>query len=212
MKCFQPVVNSSAISHSSRLTAGLRLAVLASALLFTAVGCFDSENPLSEVREGRVDRRLYGTWYWKAGGESGYLHVGNVGGGRKIRIVVIDFSRTWRLKSEEYPAHGSVVDGVYYLNIHRPDEKSGRLRYMLVKYEFKDGALKYYSLDREATGRDIAAGKISGDKKDGTISAPTAELRRYLAGHQQTLFRRFMILKRVELPESPLVTEKGPRS
>lgn len=202
MYCINP------LSQLSRRAAFAGAVSLWLVFALSTAGCYDSENPISKPQKEAIDKRLFGTWYWKKGKKSGFLHIGHTGHEPSLRIITIDFSSSGRLKGEEYRAHGSVVDGVRYVNIHRPIKKSGKTHYILIKYEIADGKLKYYKLDSTPVLRDIKAGKISGDEK-GNITASSEDIRRYLAGRHQELFKRFVLLKRADLPESPLLSEKG---
>jgi len=69
-------------------------------LVVSLLGCVPySDNPLTNPSEQSIDSSILGTWFWKDGAETGYLHIGIIDEESKLlRLIMLDFDKDGRFR------------------------------------------------------------------------------------------------------------------
>lgn len=176
------------------------------AILIT--GCVPlSDNPLTDRDKENMDSSLYGTWYWKAENESGYLHIGLDHGSKLLRIVMLDIDKQAELELSEFLGHTSVLGENKYLNLKEVSlaNKAGS-GYLFVKYDTQGDVVAISILGNNTVKKAIEEGKLKGHviKNKWSSSVRVTEdqekLQRFILENDTELFRETNYLRRIELP------------
>jgi len=177
------------------------------AILIT--GCVPlSDNPLTDPDKENMDSSLYGTWYWKAKDESGYLHIGLDHRSKLLRIVMLDIDKQAELELSEFLGHTSVLGENKYLNLKKVSlaNKTGS-GYLFVKYDIQGDLLAISILGNNTVKKAIEDGKLKGQvtKSKWSSSVRVTEdqekLKRFILENDTELFRETNHLHRLELPD-----------
>ena len=98
---------------------------ITSFLLVLIAGCIPySDTPLTDPHKEPMDTALYGTWFWRDGNETGYVHIGLDKESRLVRVIMIASSAAWAQghgNSDEIEFLYGFLEGPYYLIGRLPD-------------------------------------------------------------------------------------------
>jgi hypothetical protein len=191
--------------------ATLRSVALLSLLALAAAlgGCkVDGVNPVVPLASAQADTALYGAWRFREKDELTYVHIGpdfalgDAKEGQPMRIVIVDHKRNG-LTEEDYVAYGARAGRHRFLSVAQ-EEKGRREGYLYVRYALLDGnAIRFATVNQEALGAAIKAGRIKGTVRGEGLSAETvitadpAETAAFLAAAGDDLFNPPVVLRRV---------------
>lgn len=174
-----------------------------------AGGCDDSAVPLSEPEQARADQGLVGIWRHKNSDETGYFHLGLLGGEAPkglLRVLTVGWSNDGELHDPgQALAFSTTLSGASYLNVVNVEaEQLKKVRetgwqpdlfdaYFILKYRVEGDVLLLWPMDREAKRRAIEAGSIKGEIKEGLVprvrfTDASENLRQLLAAEGDKLF------------------------
>jgi len=117
-------------------------------LVVSLLGCVPySDNPLTNPSEQSIDSSILGTWFWKDGAETGYLHIG----------IIDEESLS---EASEFSGHTSSLEGNKYLNLSPANEPPG---YIFVKYNVNQELLGISMIITDAVEKGIDNGSLNGE-------------------------------------------------
>ncbi len=176
-------------------------------ILFFLPGCVPSSmNPLSPAEKGGVDEALLGSWWWhdKESGP-GFLHVGRSSDGKRMEMVMLEFTERGEIKFERYRGFSTTLDGHRYLNILDPKPPSPDSSYLIIHYTLDGQRLGLALMKEQVVEKAIADGRIQGRIEDrrffskAVITAPSGELRRFVTANRGRLFDKMNYLTRLSV-------------
>lgn len=168
-----------------RMPKSLLLTVALLCPLFTS--CVDSDNPLTNPEQAKVDTNLLGTWRLKTKAGTEYYHVGKAGEkfpDGMLRIIITHFDDDGVLSKpncDDTLAFTTNLGDNHFLNITGLDaEKAKTLAkynwkpsmaegYFIYKYEVKGDKVEVAAIDRKIKEETIQAGKIKGIIDDNKV-------------------------------------------
>ncbi|NIU82151.1 MAG: hypothetical protein GWN64_01425, partial [Candidatus Thorarchaeota archaeon] len=93
-------------------------------------------NPISDVRDAYLDKRLIGTWVAEDEKGKDFLHIGK---GVKNRIKFVSQERASDYKIDILQMFVSKIDDRTFLNYELTEDESKKvLGYMFLEYEIRD--------------------------------------------------------------------------
>ena len=139
-------------------------------------------NPISDVRDAYVDKRLIGTWVWQDEEGKEFLHIGK---GDKNWMKFISQEKARNYATEEIQMFASKVDDRTFLNFEYTEDESKKvLGYMFLEYEIRDeDCLVFYEIDwefvRKAVENKTFLGRI-GSEDEVIVLANSSEIRAFI--------------------------------
>ena len=192
----------------------LRNLSLMLAILISLCSCFDIwVNPISDVKDAKIDERLIGTWLRKnESDDETMIHIHEID---QHSVYLYSVTPKSICDPNYVEAHVSEVDGRTFLNWRTFDCSTKEFsRYWIIEYEFNgENEMTFYLTDydfvREAIRNKRLSGKvINGDTIDvvGTIvvTATSLEIKEFIKNSpKEELFYRDdpPIFKRFERPK-----------
>ena len=192
------------------MTAMRPLVLLCLCLVGAALGgCkVDTVQPVVPLAEARDDAALHGVWRHREKDEVTYVHIGaaavigDVKEGQPLRLVMVDHKPAG-VDVEAYVAYGARVGSQRYLSVVQ-EENGRREGYLIVRYRVVDrNAVRFSTVNAEALGAAIRAGRIQGTVRgeglsaETTITAEPAAIASFLATAGDGLFNAPVLLRRV---------------
>ena len=189
-------------AYRSRILPGLAM------LRFLLSACVpQAERPLTEPYEQPLDRSLLGSWFWRHGSETGFLHVGLDFRSGLLRLVMLDFNRDSELEVSEFVGHTSILGAHRYLNLKWLRPEDGITGYLFVQYRREHDALAISIADSRVFEEAVEGGVLQGvlkpkNKLFGSvrITAAATELQRFLMENDDRLFPEYQRVRRLPLP------------
>jgi hypothetical protein len=172
------------------------LLILASSCVFLT-SCVDSDNPLSDPKEAKADKELFGVWrFEEPGGEVTYYHVGAAGkdfpaGVMRVKAVRHEANGVLpHPDNDDLLAFATTLGNNRYLNVTGlPEEAMKKMQksswepslaegYWIFKYEIRGDKLVIAGMDPDQKEAAIKGGKIKGsiDGKNVRITDTTENL------------------------------------
>ena len=139
-------------------------------------------NPISDVRDAYVDKRLIGTWVAKDEEGKDFLHIGK---GDNNRMKFISQEKASNYATEEIQMFVSKLDDRTFLNFEYTEDESKKvLGYMFLEYEIRDeDYLVFHEIDwqfvREAVENKTLLGRI-GSEDEVIVLANSSEIRAFI--------------------------------
>lgn len=180
---------------------------ITSFLLVLIAGCVPySDTPLTDPHKEPMDTALYGTWFWRDGNETGYVHIGLDKESMLARVIMIELDGEGKLEVSEFTGHSSSVGHNKYLNLKwvRPSSKTSG--YMFVKYQVEGDSLGVSLSASEVFERAVRNGSLKGTvEKDKTFSTvhiteEQGKLQQFIRENDGELYKEIYYLHRFYLP------------
>lgn len=179
--------------------------LLVGIIVVSFLGCVvHSDRPLTDLGEQDIDSSIIGTWFWKDGKETGYLHIG-LDEDSKLRIVMVDFDKDGELETSEFSGHTSSLEKNTYLNLRPKNDAGG---YMFVKYCVREKTLGIALISMDAVEKAINNGSLHGEiKKDKWsssihITEEQKKLQQFITRNDKTLFPETKYLEKLNTPDN----------
>jgi len=183
-------------------------------VLISLCSCFDIwVNPISDVKDSKIDERLIGTWIHKNDPDDEIIiHIHELDEHSVYLYVVTPKA----LCDPDYvEAHVSDVDERTFLNWRTFDCNTKEFsRYLILEYEFNgENEVVFYYTDYDFVREAISNKRLSGNILDGdtmdvvgtiVVTAPSSEIKEFIKNSpKENLFYRDdpYILKRFERPK-----------
>jgi hypothetical protein len=156
-------------------------------------------NPISDVRDASVDKRLIGTWVAEDDNGKTFHHVGK---GDKTWMKFVSQEQSRNYKSEVIRMFVSKVGGRTFLNFEYTEDESKKvLGYMLLEYEIRDeDYLVFYMINWEFVEKAIENNILFGRIGDAAIVlANSSEIRLFIKNSpKEELFYKESEYKRLK--------------
>jgi len=181
------------------------------AVLISLCSCFDIwENPISDVKDSKIDERLIGTWIHKNDpGDETMIHIYEID---EHSVYVYAVTREGMCNPDHAEAHVSEMDGRTFMNWRTFDCSTKEFsRYWILEYEFNgENEVSLYYTDYDFVKEAISDKRLSGNIIDGdtmdvvgtlVVTAPSPEIKEFIKNSpKEKLFYRDdpLILKRFE--------------
>lgn len=178
------------------------------ALLMSLCSCLEFDiwvNPISDVQDAKVDKRLIGTWVSSENPKSKNMtHIYEID---EHTVYLLHVNPADICEQEYDVAHTSEVDGRTFLNWRKFDcSKKEFSKYSIFEYEFNgENEVSFYATDDEFVEKAIQNKRLSGNVEETmVVTATSPEIREFIKNSpKEKLFYRDdpLILKRFERPK-----------
>lgn len=193
----------------------MRYFMILLSMLFLS-GCVPySDNALTQPHKEQIDSSVLGTWFWKDGDETGYIHIGLDKETDLLRIIMVEMQKSGTLKSTEFTGHTSSLKENNYFNLKFKDpEDEKSTGYIFIKYHVTSNKLGLGFLNSEVTEKAIEAGALKGKVEKGkwfssvTITQDQKKLQKYILQNDKALFSQMKYMSKIKLPEHDMKQPK----
>ncbi len=179
------------------------------------LGCIPySEKPLSMPGQEGLDKRLYGSWWWKEGNEIGFLLFGLDDKSTLMRIMMVGIGKDDELDYSVFSAHRTRIGENDYLNVKQIDPKDESSGYMFVKYRVTEDSLGISIIGSKTMEKAVETGRLKGTIEQGkwatsiTLQDEPATLRSFVKKHDKDLFQDMQYLPRLEFSKEGRATPR----
>ena len=177
------------------------------AVLISLCSCVDNwVNPISDVQDAKIDKRLIGAWSFDFHPDTPVLHIYEIDQHSVYVISLIDGKRC----PHYFEGHISEVDGRTFANLREYDcSKEEFSRYGIFEYEFNgENEMSFYIINDDFVNEAIGDKRLSGEQGswgDEVVTSTSPEIREFIKkSPKEKLFNRDepATLKRFESPKA----------
>ena len=153
-----------------------------------------------------MDTALYGTWFWRDGNETGYVHIGLNKESELVRVIMIELDGDEKLEVSEFTGHTASVGHNKYLNLEWVCPSRKTTGYMFVKYQVEGDSLGVSLSANDVFVRAVRNGVLQGAVEKGKmvttvhITEEQSKLQRFIRENDRELFREMNYLHRLYVP------------
>ena len=161
-----------------------------------------SDHPLTEPDPEKLDKSVFGTWYWRDSSATGYIHLGKDEKTGMLQVYMIDLEDDGDIDSFEFSGHTSELGTDKYFNLKWIRPENEIKGYIFVKYQVDQDRMSFSLLDPNAVEKAIKEGVVAGEITEGQIltrvrvSDKPEKIRKFLA-EKKGLFQEESYLKRL---------------